>query len=165
VVVAGGEVVRDGRKVASFVKHLGKEGSSPIELAAFVPLIALLVAFGIFWAKSAGSSESAYTARNIAEIRAENPPGQAERLERAFLREVSRLSVVCEVSPPAGEWYSLAQLSEGTGFPVGVSVACGGQQAGQTRLPGSSPPGAGASPPESLGGSAERPSSCGAFIC
>lgn len=112
------------------MKHfppLNEKGATPVELLVFVPVIALLAAFGVFWAGASDRPESFYAARNIAEIRASHPPGQARLLESRYVAELAAETGGCTVTPSAEEWYPQAERlapSAPPAAPVTVRVDC-----------------------------------------
>lgn len=110
----------------------GEEGTTPVELVVFIPVIAVIAALGVFWSGANDQPESFYAARNIAEIRASHPPERARQLEERYLTEIASETGGCAVTPPAEIWYrdaaALADAAGGeaveTGTPVTVRVTC-----------------------------------------
>lgn len=98
-----------------------------MELLVFIPLLALLAAFGLFWLEHLSQSESAEVARNVAEIRASHEPEEAKVLEEAYLRHVARQFAACQVTPNIDQWLDETENTPGSreaGVPVFVSVSC-----------------------------------------
>lgn len=127
-----GEMVRHSNKDTPPVKRnrrLDERGSVPVELLVFIPVISVLVGFGLFWSGSGDRTESLYVAKNIAEIRASNPWQRAQMLETRFVENISAETSGCSVTPSAAEWYRQAEQTSGVlapGAPVTVIASCGG---------------------------------------
>lgn len=117
--------------IPPFIKKVAairKEGATPLELLVFLLLIPLIVAFGVFWIQNNAAPESQFVARNIAEIRASNPPDVGQELEARFMREVSAQISGCRISPPAEEWYPFLtteiNADPNRSIPVSVEAFC-----------------------------------------
>lgn len=107
-----------------------KKGSTPVELLVFIPIMALVASFAVFWSDHLSSSESNEAARNIAEIRASHEPATSKELELAYLRQLARRFTACVPTPSTEEWAESASSRResitSSAVPVAVSVSCEG---------------------------------------